>query len=272
MATHGQVRGGVAKWTIWWLEERKKKLREHLSDTMAVNPFLLPILFDLHNITQFDQLNELLIGSHLVTGHNTGFGKLVDEKILPNVFGTQKLDSSFRKSHKPFNQACFDEIDQVVVRKDSKPDLLSLKASRWTIQLTMAVQLNKAFEEILDEHGDSFSDVVVGVYYGKNDNLTDKYDILRGINRGKKHDVKDLTSRVKVYAGRDFWEWLNAGESKTQDWVLEGIQSGLIQDDSRAECGKLLDAFKEKIVKTYSAYVQKDGTIDWSKLLKDING
>ena len=32
--------------------------------------------------------------------------------------------------------------------------------------------------------------------------LTDKYDILRGINRGKQHNVVDLTANVKVYAGR----------------------------------------------------------------------
>jgi hypothetical protein len=39
--------------------------------------------------------------------------------------------------------------------------------------------------------------------------LDRQYDILRGINRGAHHDVIDLTDRVFIYAGREFWAWLN---------------------------------------------------------------
>lgn len=272
MATKTKVISGTASAIVWWLQERKKKLREHLTETMSVNPFLLPVLFELHNISLFDELNELLIGSHLMTGHNTGFGKLMDEKILPDVFGTRKLDAAFRRATPPFNRSCFDEIDHIIKRQSGKVDLLSLKAGKWTIQLTMAVQLNRAFKEILEAYPDKFSEIAVGVFYGKREGLTDKYDILRGINRGKNHDVTDLTEHVKVYAGRDFWAWLNEGEVATQDWVLEGIMTGLKQDNSRAECGRLLTEFKTKIVKSYSKYVSNKGQVDWSALLNDING
>jgi len=257
---------------IWWLEERKKKLREHLTDSMSVNPFLLPVLFDLHNSTNLEELNKLMIVSHLMTGHNTGFGKLVDEKILPDVFGTQKLDAKFRHANKPYNSACFDEVDHLVPRKGSAIDLLSLKAGKWTIQLTMAVQLNSAFREILATYPGKFHEIAVGVFYGKRQFLTDKYDILRGVNRGKGHGVHDLTKDVNVYAGREFWAWLNNGEQATQEWVLDGLLDGLKQDNSRDECGKLLAEFNKGIVKQFSKYVSGAGSVDWSALLNDING
>ncbi|MDR3424956.1 MAG: restriction endonuclease [Alphaproteobacteria bacterium] len=261
----------TAKWTIWWLAERKTKLREQLSGSMAINPFLLPIIYDLHNASSFSDLNDLIVGGHLMTGHSTGFGKLIDEKILPNVFKTTKLDKDFRKNS-PFGMPCFDEIDHIVKSPNGQKALLSLKASRWTIQLTMAVQLNHAFHEILDKFPGKFSEIAVGVFYGKKEDLTDKYDIARGINRGAKHKVVDLTSKVHVYAGREFWAWINSGQASTQEWVLEGIKQGLAADNSREECGALLDAFKKKIKATYDQYINADGEISWDSILKDING
>ena len=141
----------------------------------------MPFLFDYHNLDSFEDLADLVIASHLMTGHNTGFGKLIDEKILPNVFGAKKLDSTFRKSTPPFGEACFDEIDHIVERDDGTKELLSLKAGKWTIQLTMAVQLNTSFNEILNQHPGVANNIAVGVFYGTKDGLTDKYDILRGI-------------------------------------------------------------------------------------------
>jgi hypothetical protein len=144
-----QIIGHVANEVVWWIGERHKKLIELRHETMSVNPFLLPLVFGIHNFNNFDELVEFLVAAHLSTGYSTGFGKLMDEKILPKVFGTKKLDKAARKS-RPFSLSVFDEIDHVVVGRDGKPaKLLSLKAGRWTIQLTMAVQLNKSFVELL---------------------------------------------------------------------------------------------------------------------------
>ena len=222
---HYEVVNETSKWIQWWVNQRKGKLKNHLSGTMSVNPFMLPVIFDIHNISSFEELGELLIGSHLMTGHSTGFGKLVDEKILPNVFKTIKLDKAYRSKHSPLHKSMFDEIDHIIELPNGKNSLLSLKAGKWTIQLTMAVQLNKSFEEILSNHGDIYEKIVVGVFYGKKDDLTDKYDILRGINRGANHDVTDLTEHVDVCSGAEFWKWINNGEEKTQDWVMEGNRS-----------------------------------------------
>ncbi|MCP4366948.1 MAG: restriction endonuclease [Deltaproteobacteria bacterium] len=267
-----QVIQRTAEWTIWWLGERQKKLREHMSETMSVNPFLLPIIYDLHSLSEIEELFELTIGSHLMTGHNTGFGKLIDEKILPNVFNTTKLDARFRRETTPYSLSCFDEIDHIVYRTSGDIDLLSLKAGKWTIQLSMAVQLNKAFSEILERFPGEYNQISVGVFYGKKEGLTDKYDILRGINRGKNHDVVNLQEHVNVYAGREFWAWLNDGELLTQDWVLSGIRKGLKDSGSREESKELLDAFKQEIVDNYGKYIKTDGDIDWEQLLIDVNG
>ena len=266
------VEDKTAEWVTWWVEQRKQKLANQLNETMSVNPFMLPILFKLHNLQNMRELADLIIAAHLMTGHATGFGKLIDEKILPNVFGAQKLDKGYRQKTK-FRHSCFDEIDHVITRHDGSEELLSLKAGRWTIQLTMAVQLNKAFEEIFEKHGDTVNSITVGVFYGSKDDLTDKYDILRGINRGANHDVINLTDKVFVESGRDFWAWLNNGESQTQDWVLNGIIKSLSASNISSQSKVLLEAFRNGVEMKYNALDDgNSGEMNWHALLKQING
>ena len=64
---------------------------------MSINPFLLPFIAEYHFLSNLSELFNIIIASHLITGHNTGFGKLVDEKILPEVFGTIKLTKNIEK-------------------------------------------------------------------------------------------------------------------------------------------------------------------------------
>ena len=211
MKTEAEIVNETKTWARWWIKQRRNKLIKELNGTMSFNPFMMPFLFDYHNLHSFEDLADLTLASHLMVGHSTGFGKLIDEKILPHVFGAQKLDAAFRRRNPPFSNSCFDEIDHIVTRDDGSKELLSLKAGKWTIQLTMAVQLNTAFNEILDTYPDVADSIVVGVIYGKEEDLTDKYDILRGINRGANHDVIDVTDHVTVYSGREFWSWLSGG-------------------------------------------------------------
>lgn len=196
----------------------------------------------------------------------------MDEKILPNVFGTVKLNASYRKNTSPLIEACFNEIDHIVPRSGKLPALLSLKASKWTIQLTAATQLNHAFSTILSRHPGKYSEIAVGVFTGKQGALTDKYDILRGINRGAKHDVTDITKSVFVYAGREFWAWLNDGEKETQDWVLDGVLQGLQNANCRTDCDDLLIKFATAFQSLHAKHIRPDGTIDWHDILQEVNG
>jgi hypothetical protein len=271
MLNKEQVITKCAAETNWWIKERKKKLEKQLHETMSINPFILPALFELHNLTSITELSRLLLSSHLMIGHATGFGKLVDEKILPNVFGTQKLDSSFRSSNPPFKKSCFDEIDHVIARSNGTKELLSLKASKWTIQLTMAVQLNHSFNEIITNFPDVAERIVIGVFYGTDEELTDKYRIARGINTGKNHDVIDLTNKVFVNTGKEFWSWLNDGEVDTQNWVLEGVIKGVNEEGLGAKCAELIDGF-EKAITSKLQFDKNDDVPDWSRILKKING
>ncbi len=241
---------------------------------MAVNPFLIPFVMDLHGFSDLGELTTFLVGGHFATGHATGFGKLIDEKVLPNVFGTTRLSAQYRREHKPFERSIFDEIDHIVPGTHGT-DLLSLKAGRWTIQLTMAVQLNAAFNDIIKarEQGSvKFHKIVLGVFYGTMEGLTDKFDIARGINRGKRHTVVDLTQHVEVLAGGSFWAWLNGGEPLTQDWVLEGLLKGLRTalrefTDLKQLTEKYRRAFEARLAK----HVDKNGNINWLAILKEIN-
>jgi len=95
MKNQQEVVTKVKECTQWWIEQRQKKLEDQLNETMSVNPFIMPFLFDYHDLNSFEDLADLVIASHFMTGHNTGFGKLIDEKILPKVFEAKKLDRSY---------------------------------------------------------------------------------------------------------------------------------------------------------------------------------
>lgn len=269
-----RVVSGVASLILWWVGNRRQKLIDLSHKSMAVNPFLAPIMLALGDIKTFDELAHVLLIGHFAVGHATGFGKLIDEKIFPQVFGTTKLDKAFRRK-KPWSSSMFDEIDHLATI-GGKTYLLSQKAGRWTIQLTMAVQLNKTFADLIEarEKGEvDFDGIVVGVSYGESSGLTDKYDIIRGINRGARHDVVDIREDVRVYAGRSFWSWLNGGEDQTQDWVMEGILSGIDQAQRKyGSTADLVHAYTAAFSKRFSAHVSKSGEIDWGGILKMING
>lgn len=270
---------GVSAQIVWWMGERYKKLSELRHETMSVNPFLVPLIFGIHDFKNFDELAEFLVAAHLSTGYATGFGKLIDEKILPQVFGTVKLDKATRRTP-PLQMSMFDEIDHLIPPSiGGKCKLLSLKAGRWTIQLTMAVQLNKSFQELIASNSQnklgnaSFDEIAVGVFYGTADTLTDKYDILRGINRGANHDVADLTNDVHVYAGREFWAWLNDGEDDTQDWVLQGILEGSSAAEKQlGSLTGLLDGFRHEFSQQFQSYIRPDSSVDWQGIIRKVNG
>lgn len=267
------VVSGIRSQAEWWLDERLKKIKQEKHDTMEVNPFMAPLVSALHGHADFIALAEFLLGGHFVIGHATGFGKLVDEKILPKVFGTTKLDKATRRGGL-FERSCFDNIDHVV-HKDGKAVLLSLKASRWTIQLGQAVELNKSFKVIRDlfaagEH--AHDQVVIATFYGTADNLTDKYRLVRGISLGANHDVHDLQDYVTVLAGQEFWSWLGDHED-TQLWVMEGIQEAIdARQESLKEAQALMAEFRNSFARRYATFIDADGLIDWVGILKATNG
>lgn len=268
----------VAEQVTWWMGQRRKKLDELRHETMSVNPFLVPLIFDIHGFKDFESLAGFLVAGHLATGYATGFGKLIDEKVLPRVFNTRKLDKKARSAH-PLIMPVFDEIDHLIVGPSGSARLLSLKAGRWTIQLTMAVHLNKTFAELIDLQSRGklgrlrFDEIAVGVFYGDSSSLTDKYDIIRGINRGAAHAVVDVQRHVNIYAGKQFWAWLNDGEENTDAWVLEGIMEGLRQSRMVVgSLGDLVSAFAAEFASTFAGYVRADGSIDWQGITRKING
>jgi Type II restriction endonuclease EcoO109I len=257
----------------WWVKQRLNKLREELHDTMTINPFLIPILFDLHHAEGFDDLGSLMLASHLMGGHNTGFGKLMDEKVLPNVFGANKLSKTYRKENPPFDQAPFDDIDHILVRENGHKYLISLKAGKWTIQLGQAGRLNSSFYKIKTQYRTDFNGIVIGVIYGNHTSLTDKYDIAIGIKRktSANHNIKELEGFAEVKVGREFWSWLNGDQEDTQRWMMEGILDGVKKADCRAESKRLLAAYIDAFNRKYDTHISEDKTINWFDILSGIN-
>jgi hypothetical protein len=273
--TRDQIINGVAAEIVWWRGERLKKFGKDGHKTMSVNPFLLPIIYEMHQFNNLSEIADFIIAGHFKTGYDTGFGKLMDEKILPNVFKTKKLNSAERRIS-PFNRSEFTEIDHILTR-EGKVTLLSLKAGRWTIQLTMAKELNSTFYKLIKlNNGDkldgfSFKEIVVGVFYGKKDDLTDKYEVIRGNSRTD-HDLYNINSKVKVFTGTEFWAWLNDGEDKTADWVMQGILLGnKLAADKYGSMKTLFDEFKTRIQSTFKEILKDDGSLDYNKLGNKIN-
>lgn len=264
---------GVKQQAIWWLNTRLSKVQDEKHDTMEVNPFMAPLIAALHGHKNFDELAEFLIVGHFAIGHATGFGKLVDEKILPNVFGTKKLDKATRNANPVLKKTCFDNVDHIVSRTNEKV-LLSQKASRWTIQLGQAVELNKSFQEILELRENNiyqFDKIIVATFYGKPEELSDKYRILRGITTGAAHDVVDITKDVSVLSGKEFWAWIG-GNDETQKWVMEGITQAIhAKKDDLQEVLKLLKDFRTSFSSRYKDAIV-NGEIDWEKFLFTVNG
>ena len=259
---------GVKSQSVWWLNERIKKIRNADHKSMEVNPFMAPLISALHGHEDFPALADFLLGGHFSIGHATGFGKLIDEKILPRVFGTVKLDKSARKTG-VFNKSCFNNIDHVV-HKDGKEILLSMKASKWTIQLGQAVELNKSFYDIknlFENREHSYDSIVVATFYGHADNLTDKYRLVRGISFGANHDVHDLQDYVEVLAGRDFWSWIGS-DDQTQVWVMRGIQEAINEKkEGLEETQDLLNNYRSSFIDKYSGHINENGDIDWFSIL-----
>lgn len=262
----------------WWVAQRRKKLAELQSESHAINPLLLPVVMNMHGFDSLFELSEFMLSGHLVEGHATGFGKLVDEKILSDVFGTIKLDARYRRENRPYGAAEFDNIDHLVPRPDGSYDLLSLKAGKWSIQLGQAVQLNGSFSVIVKNRAagryqPEFNDLVVGVFYGKSEDLTDKYRIIRGEPTRSPHEVDDLTAHVQVLAGRLFWSWLNGGVDATQEWVLEGIIQGYTEAARLgASAAGLWGDYVRSFEAKFNEHLDGQGNVDWFALLKQING
>lgn len=271
-----EVVEGTRRVGEWWLENRQAKLHGSARETINVNPFLLPMVMAYHGLDNVEEIGELLLASHLISGHSTGLGKLMDEKLLPHVFGTQKFDKKFRSSTPPYSQAAFNDIDHAVYR-DGYIDLLSVKASPWTINLGGAKDLNASFADIrtyyMNPNPGSYGEIAVGVLYGDKSGLTDKYTILRGSDEVKnsKHQVVDVSDSVNVYAGKEFWSWLNFGVGETQEWVLEGIVQAAAsvtdRDEQKAAIRGLIRSSE-----AFRGLSLDDGSPDWRAVLKRING
>jgi hypothetical protein len=117
------------------------------------------------------------------------------------------------------------------------------------------------------------SGVVVGVFYGHKGLLTDKYRIIRGENVRRQSILKPL-SYVKVKAGAEFWTWLNDDETRTQEWILEGIQKGVDEFSAnnpsvREVVGGASNLLVKELRDKYG--LPDDGSLDWFFLLHAVN-
>lgn len=271
MKIRKDVVDGVAEEVKLFITRRAEKVSQEIGSFLNINPFLLAAVSEMHELKNQLKLAEFLLAAHLATGHSTSFGKMVDERLLPNVFGTAKLNAAYRRSNNLMDSV-YDDIDHEVTFDNGKTFLLSLKAGSWTIQHGQAMELYKNFKELGDKKL-AKDGIVVGVFYGNSTLLTNKYDIVQGINRRHQASMTKL-GFVKVKAGKEFWSWLNEGVEETQDWILEGVKKGS-EEYLKGDTG-LSKIFREAPSKLQQELQDKyelnsDGSLDWALLLHAVN-
>ena len=269
MPTEEEVMEGVSHWSCWWANQRLKKLQNLATETMSINPYILGFLSEYHALESPKDLASHLASFHLHIGHLTGFGKLVDEKIIPNVFGLIKLDKATRRE-RGLEDARFDAIDHMLVHDDGEATLFSQKSSKWTIQLSQAKEMNAAFFEI-QQKDEWVRSIVVGITYGNSGDMTDKYEITRGINRGANHEVYDLRDYVQSLVGRDFWAFINNGQQETHLWVHRGFERGIADARLHERSQALLQEFQEAVAELFAGSLNIDGSINHSLFLELVN-
>ena len=274
-----QVVNGVAGTVEWWIGKRVQKFRKNTHETASINPFLAPIIMALHR-HDVDQLATLLMQGHLVGSHATGFGKLLDEKVMPQVFGTFPLNGKSRKGT-IYQSDLYDEIDHIMPDEDGTVGkmMLSLKTGRWTIQLGQAKALNSAIAKLLAVSGTeghpTIGKVVVGAFTGTAETLSDKFDVAMGVQRetSANHDVIALPEgRAEVRAGRELWSFVNGSEPATQDWVMSGILQGI--ERGRGQIGEMSNLEQQYLTgfrKRFAKFMVGD-SVDWHAFLEEVNG
>ncbi len=272
LADRELVIAAVERLTIAMIKRRAAKVAATNHGTMEINPFLAPLICALHGLKNAKELADFVIPGHFYIGHGTSFGKLIDEKILPAAFGTTKLTKKYRVANGLADPA-FDDIDHIVEQADGRY-LLSQKASKWTIQLGQAAGLNRSFKALIDmrSRGEiEFKRIVVGVFYGNANELTDKYRVLAGVTTGAAHDVVDISGDVEVFAGRAFWHWLS-GSPDAQEWVMIGICRA-IQSAKRAEgaAQSATEAIEREVTGMLSQVGAIETEADWVAFINAVN-
>lgn len=270
--TRDEVVGRVKDVIAWWIATRSNKIRAKRHDSMELNPFPAPLLSALHGLETPIDIAEFVLGGHFYIGHGTGFGKMIDEKLLPKVFGTQKLDKTSRR-RLGMEDPCFDNIDHVVARPEGSY-LLSLKAGKWTIQKGQAVELNRSCFDLIERRRagtHAFHKIIVATFYGSERTLTDKYRIVRGIATGAATSTVDVSADVEVMAGRKFWHWIG-GHPDAQEWVLVGILEAVAEHQAQALVARQATGEVE------AAIAARFGSVDnlsspeqWLQFLRSVN-
>ena len=270
MPTRAETIGAVAPLIVRYLAVRVEALRKKAIGVLNVNSFLVRSVRSALPMESQSDLASFAFYPNLAHGLATAFGRLVDEKMLPSAFGTFKLNKPFRAAN-AMSASHFDDIDHVVHRRDGE-FLLSLKAGAWTIQHTQSMGMYENFKR-LGDLGLRRDGVVVGVYYGHAGSLTNKYDNVRGVNARHQASMTPLPY-VRVYAGREFWAWLNNDEPETEEWVLEGIAKG--SDDFGRQFPELKAWLSEGPVRLRDALrelygLPDDDGLDFMQLLNAVN-
>jgi hypothetical protein len=180
-----------------------------------------------------------------------------------------KLDKATRRD-RGLEDARFDAIDHMMIVEDGEAVLFSQKSSKWTIQLSQAKEMNAAFFEI-QQNDEWVRSIVVGITYGNSGDLTDKYDIIRGINRGANHEVHNLRDYVQSLVGRDFWCFINDGQQDTHLWVFDGFERGIADARLHERSQSLLREFEQAVSALFTDVLNTDGTINKRDFLESVN-
>lgn len=198
----------VTQKTLEFVERRFNKMRALQSvEDYQLNIFLLLMMAPAYNINSPYDLAEHLQTGEMPHGDSTGFGKFVENHILP-IFGVEEVPEK-RRDQPRATRDLFSPIDAQMTIENTFY-YTTWKAGPWTMNQSHANEMISSFPIIHEQTG---SDIILGVFYGRYEQLNNKPALVRRGTGGYFHTL----------VGKDLWEFIT-GYENAHIHVLEAIR------------------------------------------------
>ncbi len=202
-----EIRQDLVSQTEDFLARRFQHLAEEFDDISKTNfnPFLLLITSPVYNTySPFEAAERLQLGKAF-HGDDTAFGRMAEERYL-RAFGAKI------PAEKASKKAAWEPID-VEVAIEGRRYLLSIKSGPWTMNQSHA---NAMIEKLPAVHAESGARIVLGVTYGKYENLNNKPKLVEtGLGNPEWFDF---------LVGKDFWEFVS-GVKNVHTEIFKAIRT-----------------------------------------------
>lgn len=233
---------------------RYKKIVALKIDNFFPNPYLQAVSVPVYGHKTFYELIKSLIEAHLVAGQETAYGWMTEALI--SAFASRVVPGKPRgRQNETHRDNPLKEIDAYFRAPSGEIDLISLKAGPMTINDSAAIEMRNKFRSLIDdfkkpfderkytqaltEQGGTIRNVIYGVTYGRQKDLTNKPRI-----------VKEGGEEVEIKVGKALWSHVS-GHEDMYLIIIDGLREGYRRFETMygVNLPKLLESKIDEIAK-----------------------